>query len=208
MRHEGGVKRSVGVDRIEQWIKEYEQLTAQIIHWDSLSLRKDQFFLAVEGLFIIAAGQLLRPHLADLCPLPTHVIILITVMAIFNCFLCWVWFKTVRRNREWLDVRLKRAEEIENKNDIEFRILRRQDSEFKEYGGHEAHKLVLKVPIAFALLWILLLFVAFLWGNIKTMSENVLIVIVSVSIGGVIGFFSAVGVERLRRYRAEKDRGD
>jgi len=154
-------------DKIDQLVNEYGQLTTQIIHWDSLSLKKDQFYFAVVGVFLIAVVKVIYDEITKVGTSPFLVVALIVLAGVFNLFMCIVWFKTNRRNREWLDVRFDRAREIETSQGIEFRILSLQDKRFDEpeYEGHATSKLVLYIPIIFFVVWVavICLSVALYW---------------------------------------------
>ena len=136
-------------------MQEYEQITAQIIHWDSLSWQTNQFFFAIEGVFLAGIGRLLygefeKPGSSDLA-----VVLLLLGGAVFNSVLCVLWFRINRRNREFLNVRFARAREIESQPDIAVRLYTRECEEltkpkYRRHGtsGQEKH-----IPTVFLAAW-------------------------------------------------------
>ena len=142
-------------DKDEKLLREYESLVLQIIHWDSHFWTKSRFFLAIESAFIVVALQIFKLRvLGELESHSTLMVVLIFV-GLLNIYLCYVWFRTNRRNREYLRIRFKRARAIENKFDEALQTFTDEKKELHERHGSatwETH-----LATAFIIAWILLL---------------------------------------------------
>lgn len=104
------------MDRDEVLLREYETITGQITHWDTHTWRKSQFFLAIETFWLaIIVNQIIKVITDDKSLIDAKMFLIIIGVVIFNIFICYVWFRTSRRNDTYLDVRFMRARDIEKK---------------------------------------------------------------------------------------------
>jgi hypothetical protein len=93
--------------------REYESLPALIAIWGNLSWQKSQFFFAVESVFLAGIGVALKDTFVEgKAPAPAAFLMLVGA-CVFNFWICYVWFRTNRSNREYLNPLLQRAQEIE-----------------------------------------------------------------------------------------------
>jgi len=147
------------MDNTEQLVREYEQLTAQIIHWDNLSWQTSQFFSAIEGAFLAGIGRLIYGEFEKQGASNLALVLLLIGGAVFNIVLCVFWFRINRRNREFLDIRFTRAREIEAQPNIAARIYTYQREELTKpkYRGHGTSNLERRIPILFLTMWILII---------------------------------------------------
>ena len=151
------------MDSTEQLMREYEQITAQIIHLDSLSWQTSNFFLAIESVFLVGIGKLLYDEFEKGGPSEITAIILLLAGAVFNSVLCVLfWFRINRRNREYLNVRFARAREIEAQSEIAVRLYTYQLEELSkpEYRGHRTSTLEKHIPTLFFIAWIVIILLA------------------------------------------------
>jgi uncharacterized membrane protein len=95
-------------------IREYESLPALIAFWGNLTWQKSQFFFAVEAVALAGIGTALRETFVDGKTLGFEPFMLLLCASLFNFWLCYVWFRTNRSNREYLTPLLQRAREIED----------------------------------------------------------------------------------------------
>jgi hypothetical protein len=146
------------LEKTEQLVREYEQIGSQISHWDSLSWQTSQFFLAIEGLFLAGIGQLLYSELKEAGSSPPGVALLLLCGVLFNLTICIVWFRINRRNREYLEVRFKRANEIEAEPGIVMRLYTQEREELTQprYRRHSTKDLEKHIPTIFAIVWVII----------------------------------------------------
>jgi len=181
-------------------IKDYDSIVRQIIHWDSHFWHKNQFFLAIQSAFMVVVLKVIKEKILNVPEislkeislkeilLKLDLLFLFTVVTFFNIYLCWVWFKTNRRNREYLELRMRRAREIEADSRLQGllrtfrkdkRILHRNP--FKKHGsaGWENH-----IPCGFIALWLVLLGFVFYKYLMSINFLNFLISIINRGING------------------------
>lgn len=85
----------------EMLLEKYKLLVTQIIHWDTHFWSKSKFFLGIQtaslGLFAAAgAAEFRHPFFSK-----PMVQIGIVAAAVFNLYLCLVWYKTNVRNLQY-----------------------------------------------------------------------------------------------------------
>jgi hypothetical protein len=152
------------VERDELLMREYETITDQIIHWDTFFWHKSQFFLAIESVLLGLIADRLSTELVDNKPMQFGLFFMFVVVTLFNFYLCYVWFRTNRRNREYLEVRFDRALQIENdpvmKDVLQLYRLEKTRLESPEYAKHSSSKWEIKLPCAFILAWVIFLLTA------------------------------------------------
>jgi hypothetical protein len=95
------VRKESSLPPDEMLMKEYQCVVEQIIHWDSHFWRKSQFFLVIQSAFIAGVLQNLKDWVVRPAPMPFLMFLLFAQLTIFNIYLCYVWFRTNRRNREY-----------------------------------------------------------------------------------------------------------
>lgn len=151
------------VSKEDLLLEEYKGLIPQIIHWDSHFWNKSKFFLTFESAFLAGALVALNDFARHGTKVPMPMLFALFAATIFSLYLSYVWFRTNRRNREYLELRFKRAREIEA-------ALGSVQSLFtndplllpKDHGssGWETH-----LPIAFGIAWIATLIGALFLGR-------------------------------------------
>jgi hypothetical protein len=94
-------------------LEEYKGIIPQIIHWDSHFWNKSKFFLTFESAFLAGTILTLRENVSTGKALSVSLFWILVGVAVFNLYLSYVWFRTNRRNREFLELRFRRAREIE-----------------------------------------------------------------------------------------------
>src|SRR5437016_10055636 len=85
-------------------LEEYKGLIPQIVHWDSHFWNKSKFFLTFESAFLAGAIVAMRDFATDSKPLPNALMLALLAATVFNWYLSYVWFRTNRRNREFLEL--------------------------------------------------------------------------------------------------------
>ncbi len=176
------------MDRIELLMREYETITTQIVHWDTFFWHKSQFFLAIESVSLGLIVQRLSIEIVDNMPMHPNLFLMFVAVALFNFFLCYVWFRTNRRNREYLDVRFKRALQIENEPGIidVVQLYRFQQATLKnpKYTKHSSSPWEIYLPIAFILAWFVSLIGAAF--DSKCLVNEVIVILAIVLVVGAI----------------------
>jgi hypothetical protein len=94
-------------------LREYENLPQLIAHWDAHFWQKSQFFFAVESLLLAAVAVAFRQTFLKGAPPTLQEFRALIGLSVFNFWLCYVWFRTNRSNREFLGPLLTRARAIE-----------------------------------------------------------------------------------------------
>ena len=94
-------------------ILEYGNLPGLIAHWDAHFWHKSQFFFAVKSLLLGAVGVAFRETFLKGVPLGSQGLWVLVGVCIFNYWICYVWFRTNRSNREFLGPLFERARWIE-----------------------------------------------------------------------------------------------
>jgi hypothetical protein len=95
-------------------LHEYGNLPQLIAHWDAHFWQKSQFFFAVESLLLgVVAVEFRKTFLEGATPGLQKFCELVG-LSLFNFWLCYVWFRTNRSNREFLGALFGRARAIES----------------------------------------------------------------------------------------------
>ena len=102
-----------GKSREDLLLEEYKGLIPQIIHWDSHFWNKSKFFLTFESAFLAGTLIALRDNVIQGKIISVTLFVALIGIVIFNLYLSYVWFRTNRRNREFLELRFQRAREVE-----------------------------------------------------------------------------------------------
>jgi hypothetical protein len=135
-------------------LKEYESLVTQFVHWDSLFWSKSQFFLLIQSAFIAIFLQAFKENVTpSQTNFPPRLLCLFLLIALFNIYLCCVWFITNRRNREYLQQRAERAIQIES----DLKVLRTFTDGRNLPKGHRSSNLETHLPTAFIIAWVVLM---------------------------------------------------
>jgi hypothetical protein len=138
-------------------LKEYESLVSQMIHWDSHFWVKSQFFLVIESAFVAVILQAFKEQVTAQSKLSTPLLFLFLFAGLFNIYLCYVWFRTNRRNREYLRLRFERARQIES----ELGVLQTFTDDSKKLPkGHGSAAWETHLPTGFIVAWVVLLIAA------------------------------------------------
>ena len=95
-------------------LREYQNLPQLIAHWDAHFWQKSMFFFAVESLLLTAMAFTFREIFLKGVPPTIQEFHCLIGLSLFNFWLCYVWFRTNRSNREFLDPLLTRARVIEH----------------------------------------------------------------------------------------------
>ena len=148
------------MNRSEQKMREYELANAQALHWLSHVWRSNQFFVAVESVFLAGTVyQLLEWTAATRAFNPTTLAVFIIII-LFNIVLCRIWNRTHRRNFEYLDSRFQFAIEIESDPDLsELFHLYTEGKKRLRGANHKrrsSRKYELFIPNLFLVAWLML----------------------------------------------------
>lgn len=150
-------------------MQEYASITQQIVHWDTFFWTKSRFFLGAEGVALLASINIILPHLNGEKSLSLSLFWVLLGMVLLNCFLCYVWFLTGRRNRDFLSFRFERGLEIENHPVLQVeqqgqrtplvRLYQHQEDQLNSQPlkDKSSHYWEIKIPIVFAISWLALL---------------------------------------------------
>lgn len=136
--------------------QEYANLPTLIAHWDSHFWQKSQWFFAVESVLLAAIGVAFKDtFLAGAAPARSAFFLLVA-SCVFNFWICYVWFRTNRSNREFLGPLLGRARDIERKilgDDTGTFSEQRRSLMSPKNVRHSAHRWENHLPSGFALAW-------------------------------------------------------
>jgi hypothetical protein len=149
-------------------LAEYENLPALIAHWDSHVWSKSNWFFGVQSLLLGAAGIAFKDHLLVETTLPTRRSLgALIILAFFNLWLCYVWFRTNRSNREYLKPLFERARAIETaalgdgQGTFNFQLER-----LNAIGGkHSSSRWETHLPSGFGIAWAVMLVSVSLGGG-------------------------------------------
>ena len=137
------------------WL-EYENLPALIAHWDTHFWQKSQWFFAVESVLLAGAGVAFKDtFLSGVAP-TRRAFLLLVAACVFNFWICYVWFRTNRSNREYLSPLLQRARVIEAANlekDTGTFSAQQKSLSFPEHERHSSNRWETHLPSGFALVW-------------------------------------------------------
>jgi hypothetical protein len=145
----------------EYLMAEYHSVTAQLIHYDSLFWTKAQFYMAFEGIVLLATLNKYLSYSSGTKPMTITVFFLLLLLVTLNVGLCWVWMRTGLRNRVFLKSRFRRAEQIEKQKPINniIKQFHYQNKYLKENQlGQGSHQWEACIPLFFILIWVGLLF--------------------------------------------------
>ena len=138
---------------------EYDNLTAHVALYGNLSWQKSQFFFAVESIAFAGVSVGFKDTFLRGTIPQTPALLLLIVVCLFNLWLCYVWFSTNRRNREYLEPLLHRAREIEhtlNHDDatysVQWSVLEAKPKRRVRTSVLERH-----IPTGFAIAWTIIL---------------------------------------------------
>jgi len=99
----------------------------------------------------------LSEELTDGKPMHTRLFPMLVAIMLFNIFLCYVWFRTNRSNREYLKVRFERALQIEDDPDmsnvIQLYHLQQLILKDSRYAKHSSSWWETQLPSAFMIAW-------------------------------------------------------
>jgi hypothetical protein len=135
---------------------EYSSLPALIAHWDGHFWQKSQFFFAVESVMLAAIGVAFEKVFLEGAPLSRPGYWVLIFACFFNFWLCYVWFRTNRSNREFLGPLFKRARDIERlplEDDDGTFTAQHCSLNAPEHVRHSAHRWENHLPTGFALAW-------------------------------------------------------
>ena len=143
--------------------REYTNLPALIAHWDTHFWQKSQWFFAVESVLLAAVGIAFKDtFLAGEAPKKQAFLVLVGA-CVFNFWLCYVWFRTNRSNREFLGPLLVRARDIEKAilgDDTGTFSAQRQSLISAKHERHSSHRWENHLPSGFAAAWMAALLAA------------------------------------------------
>jgi hypothetical protein len=132
--------------------QEYDNVFAQIEHWDNQFWTKSRFFLLLESAFLGVAFQFAGTNLINDVTLSVDIVALGLVVCLFNIYLAYVWFRSVRRVREYLEPRVERARQIELlvESEVAWNSFIQQDEHVSSKGSSrwEIH-----LPTSFIVMW-------------------------------------------------------
>ena len=140
---------------------EYLAITRQIIHWDTFFWTKARFFLAAEGIALLATVDRIATAYGSTKGLDLGRFSLLLGMVLLNWFLCRVWFLTGRRNRQFLNFRFERGLQIEEDPALRGRVrlyhYQEQRLADPSLRGQFSHYSELNIPWIFAAAWLFVL---------------------------------------------------
>lgn len=144
--------KSLSDDDKELLKQEYDNIFAQIEHWDNQFWTKSRFFLLIESAFLGGGLQVIGSNIVSGTNFSTLFILLGIFLALFNIFLSYVWFRAIRRNREYIEPRVERARRIEQLigSDVAWRSFIEQDKHLSPKGSSNWE---LKLPLSFLFVW-------------------------------------------------------
>jgi hypothetical protein len=154
------VTKRISSSKQELLLKEYEIISTQVIHWDKFFWDKSQFFLAIESLMLVGISQVVIGEISNKSPIALRIYSFLLIAIVFNIFLCYVWFRANRSNREYLQVRYNRAKEIEMElGGNAIKIFQYQDRFLREpkQVKHSSKIWEIQIPMVFTLGWFILL---------------------------------------------------
>ena len=137
-------------------LREYENLPALIAHWDSHFWQKSQWFFAVESVLLAAVGVAFKDTFLSAVTATRPAFLFLIASCVFNFWICYVWFRTNRSNREFLGPLLKRARDIEEailKDETGTFSAQRKSLTSPESERHSSHRWENHLPSGFALAW-------------------------------------------------------
>jgi hypothetical protein len=131
----------------------------QVVHWDNFFWSKSSFFMAVESAGLLGIAKVYADHPGHLSQAFS---VMFVVAALLNLYLCLVWLRTARRNRDFLNMRFQYGAALERAlKNPDFCLYTYQDwkrnPQNQKMSGPESHHLEIKIPIAFAIVWLLIL---------------------------------------------------
>jgi hypothetical protein len=141
------------------------RISDQIIHWDTFFWTKARFFLAVEGVALLATVDRFSSILVANGSLNPSLFCLLLGMVLLNWFLCFVWLLTGLRNRHFIRFRIARALEIEDDSVLRIQEkgisrplvrlfnLQRNRLNDPQLKGKIVHHWEIGIPIVFAIAW-------------------------------------------------------
>lgn len=141
-------------------MKEYDNVVKQIIHWDSNFWHKSQFFLVIQSAIVVAVLQTLKEQFFKADPMPSTLLWLLIVTVMFNIYLCYVWFRTNRRNREYIRVRTTRARDIEADQRLQGILNTFLSDQNQLPVAHRSAEWETHLPTGFIVIWLTLLLFA------------------------------------------------
>ena len=147
------------MNRSDALVAQYQILSAHAVHWLSHVWHVNQFFVAVESLFLAGTAIKLAETLAtSIRPAPQLYVLFIVLIA-FNVILCYIWFRTHRRNFEYLEARFTLLKEFEANPDLApflEPIFQRAEERLRPtdtYRARSSRRFELFIPKLFILGW-------------------------------------------------------
>ena len=152
------------MDQLGVLMHEYQTITDQIAHWDSLFWRTSQIFLVIQSALLVLVGDRLTGQLGDGATMPISLFLLFLGVGLFNIVVNYIWYRANRRNRQYLRVRFTRARQIEGDptmRDI-LKLYRLEDHELRQSPRwkHGSGRFETHLPTLCAFAWMALMFAA------------------------------------------------
>jgi hypothetical protein len=170
----------------ELLMKEYEAITALIVHWDKFFYETSKFYLIIESAFLAGVIIRLSAELVDEKSMQPGLFYLAVFITLFNLFICYVWFRADRSCREYLKVTFQRALRIEEdpvlRGVIQLYHFEQDKVNQTKYVNHSSSWWEEHVPIVFMIAWVACLILAAFDSH-----DLVAAIIVGVTIVLVIG---------------------
>lgn len=145
-------------------MKEYEIVSNQITYWDNQYWTKQKFFISVEGLFLSGTSFLLNNQIFQVKSIRLQTLVFFLIA--FNIVMCFIWFISCKRTKEYIDLRMKRAKNIEKYFKVT-KLYRYHDNKFFLKQSNFSGKLERHIPTAFMVLWFIILFLYYINSIIK-----------------------------------------
>jgi hypothetical protein len=145
----------------EMLLREYQSLIPQITHWDSHFWTKSQFFMVIESAFLAIILQGIKNQITPQNKPSSLLFYIFFFIGAFNIYLCYVWFRTNRRNREYLILRFERAIQIEAELGGMLRTFTTDLEKLPK--GHGSATWEIHLATGFIIVWLTLMVAAIIW---------------------------------------------
>ena len=105
-------------NRIDILLKEYEIASQEFINLDNSFWTVSKFYVAIQSALLTAMGYLLIGEINKDGVMDTHLFVLFVSASVLNFFICYFWFRSLRRIREYMEVYVARSRIIEMQDDL------------------------------------------------------------------------------------------
>lgn len=186
--------------------QEYDSNISLFTHWDSQLWTKNRFFLLIESAFLgvtvqFVQGQLVRGSVPSLTLFGLFIFV-----STFNMYLSYVWFRAVRRSREYIEARLERGkilEEVLQRQDISDDIWQSYNYQDGKLSDKGSSRWEISLPVVFLVVWFGAGSIA---GYLVFVTTSFVVVQVAVAVWFVVSVTTLMLAERNTWFRTEQIR--